>query len=101
LAAVFFCAVIPTTKADETESYFGHDKIKHFAVSFALSTVAYNIFRTQTELSDGQSRLAAFGAALGVGLAKELIDDEFSEKDLVADIAGAGLGVAVGIRFRF
>ncbi len=98
---VFFCAVIPSTQADETESYFGHDKIAHFAVSFALSTIAYNIFRTQTDLSDGQSRLAAFSAALGVGLAKELIDDEFSKKDFVADVAGAGLGVAVGIKFRF
>lgn len=91
----------PLAGADETESFFGTDKIKHFVACFVISTIAYNVFRTQTNLSDGESRAAAFGSAMLVGLGKEWSDEDFSWKDLTADAAGAGLGVAAGIKIKF
>ena len=100
LTVMFLTTAVPV-RADETQSFFGRDKFKHFVVSFILSTAAYNLYRTQTGLSDGESRAAAFGSTMLAGLVKEWADEDFSYKDLAADTAGAGLGVAVGIKFRF
>ena len=93
-------AIIPLTwAASADDEWTGTDKVKHFAVSFALSTLAYNFYLKNTEWSENSSKAAAFVSTMAVGVAKEFIDDEFSWKDLGADAAGAGLGVAVSIEF--
>jgi uncharacterized protein YfiM (DUF2279 family) len=91
--------ICPTVRAEDRWS--GADKLAHAGVSFGLSTLAYNAFREKAGMSDKAARVAAFAATMAVGLAKELIDDEVSGKDLAADAAGAGLGAVVGIKFRF
>ena len=102
---VFFialiCLAIPKGAAiadDGKDEWFAEDKAKHFAASFFIETLAYNVYIRNFD-SESKSKTAAFFTALAVGTAKEFIDDEFSWKDLAWDAAGAGFGVAVRIEF--
>lgn len=71
------------------DSWLGKDKAQHFAGSAVLSYA----------FSEVMSADKAFLASVGIGLAKELYDYKHpdkhtaSYKDLVADIAGAYVGV--------
>lgn len=63
------------------------DKVKHFAVSGAIGA------SMQLYTEDWKTSMAT---CVGVGLAKELYDNVFSEKDLVADVLGCSVGVLLG-----
>jgi putative lipoprotein len=80
------------------DSWFGKDKKQHFAGSAVISY----------SLSEVMSPTNAFLTSVGVGLAKEIYDYKHpdkhtaSYKDLVADIAGAYVGVyAKGYSFNY
>lgn len=63
------------------------DKVKHFAVSGAIGA------SMQLYTEDWKTSMAT---CVGVGLAKELYDNVFSEKDLLADLVGCSVGVLLG-----
>lgn len=63
-----------------------YDKAAHFAVGAAVS----HVVATETK-----SKAAGCAAAIGVGLAKELIDDHIDPLDLAA----TGLGCVVTAEF--
>lgn len=68
------------------------DKLKHFAVSFALGTASGAYF---------ENKWTAFGVAMIPGLVKEISDSQksnnhFSGKDMAANALGAALGVQFG-----
>lgn len=63
-----------------------YDKAAHFAVGAAVS----HVVSKETE-----SKVAGCAAAIGVGLAKEMIDDHFDPADLLA----TGLGCVVTAEF--
>ena len=82
--------------------WFAEDKLQHFTASLAATTVGYGGARTLLE--PDPAILAAGAAALGLGIAKELVDvrsgGPFSLKDLAWDAAGVALGLTLanGIR---
>lgn len=63
------------------------DKVKHFAISSAIGA------SMQLYTENWKTSMAT---CVGVGLAKELYDNGFSEKDLVADLVGCSVGVLLG-----
>lgn len=82
------------------DPWLGRDKASHLALSFSLVGFGYHLAR----MEDGQERMAAralsLGATLTLGLSKELWDrrrpgGRFSYKDLIFDLAGAGLGLII------
>ncbi|MFT5387036.1 MAG: hypothetical protein ACI9F2_000395 [Lysobacterales bacterium] len=77
----------------------GEDKVAHSVVSVAIATVAYNVFKKTTDLTDNQAKVAAFLTTIAVGALKETIDDDFSAGDLGADAGGALLGAVIGFEF--
>lgn len=82
-----------------SEAGQGTDFVLHAGVSFVVSTVSYNFYKHQLEMSDQNARIAAFATAMIVGVIKESIDDEFSGSDMGGNAVGAGLGVAVAFEF--
>jgi len=77
----------------------GGDKALHVGASFVISTLSYNFYKSQFNMSDTKARLAAFVTTIAIGAVKEATDDEFSGSDMGANAGGAGLGVLVGFEF--
>lgn len=79
----------------------GKDKITHLIYSaigaFLLSVAAMIVLHTPEMISG----LIGFGSMLFVGLYKEFVHDKWQKKgqfelaDLLADVAGCGIGVIV------
>ena len=74
------------------------DKVAHFGVSFAATSVAYSVCKAivQTEEAKTPCLIAASVGALGLGIGKEILDgskNTTSEhlKDMGANVAGIGL----------
>ncbi|MEM5314236.1 hypothetical protein [Paraburkholderia sp. JHI869] len=79
-----------------SDSWFGEDKLKHFAVSSPFGALGAYLMR-DTE------HPVLYGTLIGVapGFLKEMIDGTcrssgFSYKDLTADVAGALTGALLG-----
>ena len=82
---------------DYGDHWFGTDKGKHFVGSLILTTFTSHALQRFSSQSQGKSRSVAVGMTFSLGLAKEIRDhytpgNHFSWKDLMADIAGIGLG---------
>jgi uncharacterized protein YfiM (DUF2279 family) len=81
-----------TMPADD--AWLGADKFTHAAASWAATAFVFAAARSAGAERD-EALLAAGSAALGAGLAKELIDRRryglFSIRDLVADMIGVGV----------
>lgn len=78
--------------ADAADNWFGIDKAMHLTVSFAIA-VGF-------ALVISNSSLAIFGFSIMIGLAKEFLDAReggsgFSYKDLIADILGILIAIAL------
>jgi putative lipoprotein len=99
VSAVLLWGGMVTAAYASDDRWTGPDKAKHFTASFLISTVAYNFYLRNTSWNERSVRTAAFISTLAVGAAKECMDDEFSWKDMGANAAGAGLGIAVAIEF--
>ncbi|HEX6938468.1 MAG TPA: hypothetical protein VF158_03590 [Longimicrobiales bacterium] len=92
--------VPPTTLAGDTvpprDAWFAEDKLRHFFLSFAATSVAYGAART-AGLDHGPAEVAAGVGAAAAGVWKEFHDRSlgrpFSRKDLVWD----GLGILAAV----
>ncbi len=71
------------------------DKALHTSFSLVIGMAAYDFYRKNTSLTDGQAKLAAFASTLAVGAAKEFSDEEFDWGDMAANGLGAGIGVMI------
>ncbi len=89
-----------STKPCFRDRFFAPDKARHFMFN-VISTVFVGKFAGERMgWSDRQSKHAAVTISLGIGLLKEVRDsrqpnNRFSWKDLVADVAGIAVGVAL------
>lgn len=87
---------------DPPDAWLAEDKIQHFTVSMAATTMGYGAGRLA--LDHDQARTTAAATAFALGIAKELADvrrgGPFSFKDLVWDAAGVGLGLILVNRIR-
>ncbi|MBW3554537.1 MAG: hypothetical protein KY466_13565 [Gemmatimonadetes bacterium] len=79
------------------DRWFAEDKIQHFTLSAAATTIGYG--GASVALERDAALLAAGVAALGLGVAKEVRDvragRSFSLKDLVWDAAGVALALTL------
>ena len=101
LALVLGCPAPEAPRVPE-DAWLAEDKLQHFTVSAAATAMGYGGARF---VLDADEALVTAGAvALGLGIAKELVDvrrgGPFSLKDLVWDAAGVALGLTLanGIR---
>lgn len=83
------------TTTAQAEDLLGKDKQGHFAISTCIAAAA------TLALNDPSDKLIPFAITMAVGLAKEVCDHYcgggtgFSRNDLLADAAGAYLGVVI------
>lgn len=93
-------------RADDTDPWFGHDKVLHFGASAFIAAEAYGI---TAAFSDTRAvRLAVGGGvALAAGAGKELYDlsghGDPSWRDFTWDVIGTvvGLAIAYGVDLAF
>lgn len=80
---------------DEGPSFFEQkDKQKHIAVSALLTTVGFSVGQ-QAGLTKKQSILASAITVMSIGLAKEILDDNFDTDDILANAVGTGVGATL------
>ncbi len=83
------------------DDWFGRDKALHAGGSFLLTLAGQYVLTDKAALSNGDALPVAAGAALALGLAKEVMDSRrergphFCWRDLAADAAGVALAAAV------
>ncbi len=83
------------------EAWIARDKALHLSASFLLTLAGQYVLTDKTAMDDGDALPVAAGAALALGLAKEVADSQrpryphFCWRDLVADAAGVALGALV------
>lgn len=93
LCALLLLGFLPAPgRASDDDEWMGTDKALHFGASSLLDTACYWTFREGVHLKKADSLVLSALATLSLGVTKEICDDEFSEKDLVWDMAGAGVG---------
>lgn len=90
----------PQLKFTVSDSWFGRDKVHHFLTSAFLSSTGYYFFHEEQNFSNVKSQQGGFCFSVSLGLMKELRDgfkanNAFSVKDLIADILGAVVGIAL------
>lgn len=89
-------------RAEETDPWFGRDKLLHFEAAGSLALVGY---AGAAMLTTDRATRAATGVALGLGagVAKELWDldghGDASWRDLTWDASGAATGLLVAATF--
>lgn len=89
---------LSVSKPPPPDRWFAEDKLKHFAASFVVTSLATGGARA-AGLARDESLAAGATAALGVGVWKELRDarstaETASLRDLVWDAAGIGAATA-------
>lgn len=80
------------------DGWLGKDKFDHAMMSAGLVATQFYAFHQELEWSAPRSRQIAAGSTLVIGIAKEIYDKAGrrgtpSWKDLLADLAGIGLGI--------
>ncbi|MDZ7330897.1 MAG: hypothetical protein ONB13_01410 [candidate division KSB1 bacterium] len=83
-----------------SDSWFGRDKVHHFLTSAFLSAAGYYVLRDEQKYANRTAQAGCLTFSISMGLAKEIRDgmkpqNAFSVKDLVADVLGAALGLAI------
>ena len=83
-----------------SDSWFSRDKAHHFLTSAFLTTAGYYYSREQKNFSNFKSQQDGIYFSLSLGIIKEIRDglkknNSFSWKDLVADILGTAVGLAL------
>ncbi len=83
-----------------SDSWFGRDKVHHFLTSAFLSGTGYYFLREEQNYSNKLSQRGGFCFSVSLGLVKEIWDgfkpkNAFSIKDLVADVLGTLVGIAM------
>lgn len=89
-------AMFQDTTEQALDAWFGEDKLRHFFLSFAATSLAYGAVRS-TGAGHTASAIAAGAGAAAAGVWKEFHDRgrgrPFSRRDLVWD----GLGILAGL----
>jgi uncharacterized protein YfiM (DUF2279 family) len=85
------------------DSWFGADKVEHFAISGFYTVFAYEVAHHHFELSERDSRVFAVGITFSMGAAKEIHDmhepeETASVKDLIVDLLGIAAGIIIAAR---
>ncbi len=84
----------PDSLRPPPDDWLGRDKALHFGASFLLTLSGQYVFTDKAGLSDDGALPLAAGAALALGVAKEVADSRratfplFSLRDLAADALG-------------
>ncbi len=84
-----------------SDPWLGRDKVLHVTGSFLLTLSAQYVLTSKLAASEHEALPIAAGAALSLGLAKEVADSQrpvhplFSTRDLVADAVGVALAVGL------
>jgi uncharacterized protein YfiM (DUF2279 family) len=81
--ALTLALALTASAAHAQDTWTGPDKFLHFGGGALIAGAV---------TAGTQSRAWGFAAGCGVGLAKEVADPVFSQKDLVVTCLGAGLG---------
>lgn len=99
-------ALGPSEAPQPGDRFFGEDKWKHFFTSFVTTSLAASAARL-SGLDSETSVLVGAGAALTLGVGKEVVDLrrpdarlEGSLKDFAWDLGGAGAAVLIGLRVQ-
>lgn len=86
-----------------TDRWFAEDKLRHFFLSFAATSMAYGAART-VGMESTPAQIAAVAVAGAAGIWKEWRDHRvggpFSAKDLAWDALGIGVGVLLTSQTR-
>lgn len=87
-------------KVTLSDTWFGRDKVHHFLTSAFLSAAGYYALRDEQKYANRTAQAGCLTFSISLGLAKEVRDgmkpqNAFSVKDLVADVLGAVLGLAI------
>lgn len=83
------------------DEWLGRDKVLHAGGSFLLTLSSQYVLVDKGDLSNGRALPLAAGAALSLGVLKEVLDSRrarhplFSWRDLVADALGVAAAAAV------
>ena len=82
------------------DRWFGQDKVHHFAVSAFLTGFGYYAAKSEMDLTNSQAKSFSVGFSISFGIAKEIYDGTLKKsvpsfKDLVADLAGTGVGLLI------
>ena len=83
------------------DDWLGRDKALHFGASLLLTLSGQYVLTDKAEMTDGAALPFSAGAALALGLAKEVADSRraagphFSLRDLAADMLGVAVGALV------
>ena len=83
------------------DEWVARDKALHLGGSFLLTLAGQYVLTDKSDLSNGRALPVAAGAALALGLLKEVSDSRrevgphFCWRDLAADAAGVALAAAV------
>ena len=83
-----------------SDLWFSRDKAHHFLTSAFFTTTGYYYCREQMKFSNFKSQQGGACFSISLGLIKEVRDgmkanNNFSWKDLVADILGTAIGLAL------
>ena len=83
---------------DTHDRWFGRDKVHHFAVSVFLTGFGYYAAKNELNYANPAAKNFSVGFSISFGILKEIYDGTLknsvpSYKDLVADIAGTGVGL--------
>ena len=93
--------VAPADSLRPPEPWLARDKAIHAGGSFLFVLAAQYVLTDKADASDGTALPLAAGAALAIGLAREVhdgrrpVDPHFSVRDLVADALGVAVAAAV------
>jgi uncharacterized protein YfiM (DUF2279 family) len=80
------------------DEWIAPDKAKHLIASMIATVFSYNLSKSNFNLSEDNSKFIGVSFSLSLGIAKEIRDsfkenNFFSYKDLIADLAGIGIGM--------
>ncbi len=93
----------PRRRDEGPDRWFAEDKVKHFLMSYAVTTVGY-AFARSAGLRHGEALAAGTGAGMVAGVWKEARDrrsgGDVSARDLAWDVLGVVAGSQVAARTR-
>ena len=99
LKIVLVLSVVSSVLFSSKPAHAEADFLLHGVFSYAIATVAYNIFSEESLMDDTKAKWAAFGTTMALGLLKEAIDGEFDADDVAANALGAGIGAYFAFKF--
>jgi uncharacterized protein YfiM (DUF2279 family) len=91
----------PRRPLSEIDPWIAQDKALHLGAGLLITLSGQYVLTQKLDVRERQAWPVAFGSAVAVGLAKEIMDSQrprnpfFSWRDLVATAAGGAVGVVI------